>query len=89
MFVVAAALQTALSVLFWVVFAQALLSWIPNLVTGSAWLASFDRAARRITDPLLEPIRSRMPGGAAVDFSPLILLLLIQVAHAVVSRLLP
>ncbi len=89
MFVVAAALQTALSVLFWVVFIQALLSWIPNLVTNSAWLASFDRAARRVTDPLLDPIRNRMPGGAVVDFSPLILLLLIQVAHAVVARLLP
>jgi len=85
---VVAAVLTALSVLFWLVLVQAILSWIPSLVSGSAWLASLDRAARLVTEPLLAPIRERMPGGAAVDFSPLILMLLIQIARWLLRRVL-
>lgn len=81
------ALGAALNVLFWLVFVQAILTWIPSLVSGSGWLMAFDRAAGRITEPLLRPIRNAMPGGAAVDFSPLVLMLLIQVAHWVLFRL--
>jgi YggT family protein len=83
-----AALSAALGLLFWVVFVQALLSWIPGLVAGSAWLRAFDRAARRVTEPLLDPIRRHLPAGAAVDFSPLVLLLLLQAARWVLGRLL-
>gem|GEM_PF-5640548 len=81
------ALSAALSVLFWLVFVQAILSWIPGVVSGSAWLMALDRAAGRITEPLLLPIRRRLPGGAAVDFSPFVLLLLIQAARWAVVRL--
>lgn len=81
------ALSAALGVLFWLVFVQAILSWLPGVVSGSAWLTAFDRAAGRITEPLLLPIRRRLPGGAAVDFSPFVLLLLIQVARWAVVRL--
>lgn len=84
---VGAVLASALSVLFWLVFIQAILSWVPGVVAGSGWLSAFDRAASRITEPLLLPIRERMPGGASVDFSPLVLLLLIQVARWAVVRL--
>ena len=81
------ALNAALNVLFWLVLIQAILSWIPSLVSGSAWLLAFDRAASRITEPLMDPIRRRLPGGASVDFSPLVLLLLIQVVRYVLFRL--
>ncbi len=81
------ALSAALSVLFWLVFIQALLSWVPGVVSGSMWLMALERAARRIIEPILSPIRQRLPGGAAVDFSPFVLLLLIEVARWVVVRL--
>lgn len=81
-------LSAALSVLFWVIFIQALLSWIPGLVGGSPWLRALDRAASRVTEPMLQPIRDRLPGGAAMDFSPLVLLLLIQVARWVLGKVL-
>lgn len=80
------AVGVALGVLFWVLLIQAILSWIPGLVAGSAWLAAFERAARLVTEPLLAPIRGAMPGGAAVDFSPLVLMLLIQVVRWVLGR---
>jgi len=85
--VVLLALGATLNVLFWLVFVQAILTWIPSLASGSGWLMAFDRAAGRISEPLLQPIRRLLPGGAAVDFSPLVLMLLIQVAHWVLFRL--
>lgn len=81
-------LSAALNVLFWIIFIQALLSWIPGLVTSSSWLGALDRAVSRVTEPLLQPIRDRLPGGAVIDFSPLVLLLLIQVARWLLGRLL-
>ncbi len=84
---VVAVVSAALNVLFWIIFIQALLSWIPGLVQGSGWLAALDRAASRVTEPLLRPIRERMPSGAVVDFSPLVLLVLIQVARWLLGRL--
>lgn len=86
-FLVVLAIQRALGVLFWVLFVQAILSWIPSLVSSSGWLASLDRAAGRVTEPLLAPIRERMPSGAVVDFSPLVLMLLVQVASWLLGRL--
>lgn len=83
-----AVIPAALSVLFWLVLIQALLTWIPGLVAGSAWLQAVDRAAGRILAPLLDPIRRRLPGGRAIDFSPLVLMLLIQVAQWAVARIL-
>jgi YggT family protein len=80
------AVLVALNVLFWVLLVQAILSWIPGLVDGSAWLGSLERAARLVTEPLLAPIRGAMPGGAAVDFSPLILMLAIQVVRWLLGR---
>ena len=86
--VLVVAVSTALSVLFWVILVQAILSWIPGLVGSSAWLASLDRAAAAVTEPLLAPIRRRMPSGAVVDFSPLILLVLVQIVRWLLGRLL-
>jgi YggT family protein len=86
--VVVDAVLTALSVLFWVVFIQAILSWIPGMVAGSGWLRALERALRQVTEPLLEPIRGRLPGGAAIDFSPLILMIAIQVVRWLLVRLL-
>jgi len=80
------AVTAALGVLFWIVLVQAILSWIPGLVTGSAWLGGLDRAVSRVTDPLLAPIRQRMPAGAVVDFSPLLLMIAIQVVRWVLGR---
>jgi YggT family protein len=83
-----AALNACLRLLFWLVFVQAVLSWIPSLAEASGWVRAFDRAARRVTGPLLQPIRDHLPSGAVIDFSPLVLLVLIQVARWLLGRLL-
>jgi YggT family protein len=42
-------------------------------------------ALNAILDPILAPIRRRMPHTAGMDFSPIVLLLLIQVAIIILS----
>lgn len=43
-------------------------------------------ALDRITAPLLDPIRRRMPSTGPVDFSPLVLILLIQLVTFVIIQ---
>ena len=42
-------------------------------------------ALNAILDPILAPIRRRMPHTGGIDFSPIVLLLLIQVAIIILS----
>jgi len=78
--VVYTVVTNALRVLFWAVFLQAVLSWLPSVLDSSAWARGFDRAVRSVAEPFLAPIRRLLPTGAAVDFSPLVFLLLVRVA---------
>ena len=41
----------------------------------------------RLVDPLLSPIRKRMPNTGAIDFSPLVLIILVQILDIVLIRL--
>jgi YggT family protein len=63
-----------------VIIGRIILSWFPTS-PGSA-LAGVHDFLRRITDPILEPLRRVIPplggGGIAIDLSPIIVLLVIQ-----------
>ena len=83
--IVYAVLSTLLQVLFWTVLINALLSWVPAL-TQSGDMAAVARATASVVDPLLDPIRQRLPGAGGLDFSPLVLMLLLQVAGAILAR---
>jgi YggT family protein len=63
---------------------RAVLSWVP----GVAALQPVARAVNRITDPLLEPIRRRLPSGGGIDFSPIVAVLLIWVVEYILLFLL-
>ena len=56
------------------IIARALLSWFPNLDRRNP-LVDF---LFTITEPVLAPIRSVMPRGMMIDFSPMIAIVLIQ-----------
>lgn len=43
------------------------------------FLRQVDYSLRKLLDPLLNPIRRILPDTGAIDFSPLVLLMLIQV----------
>ncbi len=64
----------------WVIIASAVLSWLlafnvvnyNNSVVRSIW-----STIQALTEPLLRPIRNRLPAMGAIDISPIVLLLAI------------
>ncbi|HVI04473.1 MAG TPA: YggT family protein [Sphingomicrobium sp.] len=71
-----------LNVLFWIIIVQVIMSWLfafNVLNTSSNGVRTFAVALDRITAPLYRPIRRILPDFGGLDFSPLIILILIQV----------
>ena len=82
-------IESFINVLGWAltlaIFVRVILSWIPN-ARQPFGLGEFVFA---VSEPILGPIRRAMPFFGGVDFSPLVALLLIQVASSVLLRVLP
>ena len=71
-----------LSVLWWVIIIQAILSWLVafNVInTHNDFVRSALYALDRLTAPLYRPIRKILPDFGGLDFSPLVILLIIMV----------
>ena len=71
-----------LRVLSYVIIAQAILSWLVafNVInTHNDFMRSFLGALDRLTEPLYRPIRRILPDFGGIDFSPLVLILAIQI----------
>ena len=71
-----------LSILTWVIIGQVILSWLLAfnvLNIHSNGVRTFIVALERITAPLYRPIRKILPDFGGIDFSPLVILILIQV----------
>ena len=77
-----------LRVLGWVIIGQVILSWLVAfnvLNTSSGGVRAFLQALDKITAPLYRPIRRFMPDFGGIDFSPLVLLLLIQILRMLLA----
>ena len=77
-------LSFLLTILWWIIIIQVVLSWLfafKVLNSSSDGLRRFVEALDRITEPLYRPIRKVLPDFGGIDFSPLILLLLIGVVQ--------
>ena len=71
-----------LDILWWVIIGQVILSWLIacNVINvHSGGVRAFVVALDRLTAPLYRPIRSLLPDFGGIDFSPLVILILIQV----------
>ena len=71
-----------LNILSWVIIIQVILSWLLAfnvLNTSSGGVRAVALAIERITAPLYRPIRRLLPDFGGIDFSPLVILILIQV----------
>jgi YggT family protein len=69
-----------LTVLWWIIIVQAVLSWLVafNVInTHSDFVRTFLNALDRITAPLYRPIRRILPDFGGIDFSPIVVLLII------------
>ena len=77
-----------LGVLGLVIFVQVVLSWLVvfNVInTHNDFVRNFLRALDFITEPLYRPIRKVLPDFGGIDFSPLVVLLVIQVLRIILS----
>lgn len=79
----------ALQIYVWLLIASAVLSWLIafNVVnTRNQFVAMVWDSLYRITEPVLRPIRNRLPNMGGIDISPIILLLIIFFIQSVIVR---
>jgi YggT family protein len=77
-----------LTVLTWIIIIQVILSWLfafNVLNTSSAGVRAFALALEKITAPLYRPIRRVLPDFGGIDFSPLVILILIQILRRLLA----
>lgn len=68
-------LYYALTIFQLILLARVLLSWFPNVDRSNPLI----RLVFDVTEPILQPIRNLMPRDMMIDFSPLIVFLVISV----------
>jgi YggT family protein len=71
-----------LTILWWIIIIQAVLSWLIafNVInTHNDFVRNVWTTLERITDPLYRPIRRILPDFGALDLSPIVVLIIIQV----------
>ena len=66
-----------------VLLARVLLSWFPNIDRSNQLI----RMIYEITEPVLQPIRKMLPQTGMMDFSPLIVFLVISVLLQLLPRI--
>jgi len=79
--------QILLTVLWWIIIIQAVLSWLVafNVVnTHNDFVRQLLYALSRMTEPLYRPIRRILPDFGALDFSPLVVLLILEIVDSVI-----
>jgi YggT family protein len=72
----------------WLLIASAIMSWLIafNVVnTRNQFVAMVMDFLYRITEPVLRPIRNRMPDLGGLDISPIILILIIMLIQRVIA----
>lgn len=77
-----------LSILTWIIIGQVILSWLLAfnvLNVSSGGVRAFIVALDRLTAPLYRPIRRLLPDFGGIDFSPLVVLILIQVVQKLLN----
>ncbi len=77
-----------LTIASWIIIIQVILSWLFafNIVnTSSQGVRTVAIAIDRITAPLYRPIRRLLPDFGGIDFSPLVVLILIQILQKLLT----
>ena len=80
-----------LNLYIFILIASAIMSWLVafNVVnTRSPAVAMIGEFLYRITEPVLRPIRERLPNFGGIDISPIIAILIIYFLQMVVLRIL-
>lgn len=84
-------LQIVLTVVWWIIIVQAILSWLIafNVIsTHNEYVGAIWRALQKMTDPIYRPIRRVLPDFGGLDLSPMVvLLILLVIQRAVIPAL--
>jgi len=81
-------LQAGLQLLFWAVIIAAVMSMLIGfnvLDTRNRLVWTLADFFARVTEPVVRPVRSRLPNLGGIDISPMIVLLLIQACMLLVA----
>lgn len=73
-------LNTLLTVLTFAIIGRALLSWF-----DPGYGNPISRFLFEVTEPILRPIRSIMPGGMMIDFSPFVAIVILRILSAAIN----
>jgi YggT family protein len=76
-----------LTILLWVIIIQAVLSWLIafNVInTHNDFVRNVWTTLDRITEPLYRPIRKIMPDFGALDLSPLVVIIILNILISIV-----
>jgi YggT family protein len=68
-----------LTVLWWIVFLRVLSSWFDREGRYAATRLTYE-----LSEPILAPLRRFLPGGGAIDWSPLVAMLALQLLRRLV-----
>lgn len=80
--IILTAVYYVLMIFQFILLARVLMTWIPNLDYRNPIV----RFLINVTEPVLEPIRRLIPNQSGVDFSPLIVFLIIFVLLQILFR---
>ena len=70
-----------LNLFFWLIIAVVVLSWLVafNVVNGNnPYVRQISYALRRLTEPVLGPVRRLLPDLGGIDVSPILVLIALQ-----------
>ena len=79
-----------LQLLVWIIIAQAIISWLVafNVInTSSNFVRTLLTGLDRLTAPMYRPIRKILPDFGGIDFSPIVLILAIQIVRKLLEGL--
>jgi YggT family protein len=66
-----------------ILLARVILSWFPNVDRSNPLI----QLVYDITEPILRPVRDMLPQSGMIDFSPLVVFLIIQVLTTILRTL--
>ena len=80
-------LQIILTVIWWIIIVQAILSWLIafNVITPhNEYVGAIWRALKTMTDPIYRPIRRVLPDFGGLDLSPMVVLVILLIIQQAV-----
>lgn len=87
--IVITVIQWVINLLTLAIFARVILSFAGLIIRPPhpQWLINLDNFVISITEPVLGPIRRMLPNVGGLDFSPMVVLIILLIIREAVSRL--